>query len=423
MKNAVAKSNAGGAVLAIGGANKADWAQKSQLIGVGNTLTGASSAVSEYNMINGYKNEVTNATHTSIIGSNNTAKNIKSTTVMGDNNDLTGNGNHVIGDNHKVTGKNNILIGNNKEQKTHSGSDSVIIGNNASAGNGSMAMGNEAHAGNTGIALGMKASAGDGQNLAIGYYANVSGATNSTALGYASKVEKRDILSSDGKDGVVSVGKSVGQSGEAGITRRIINVKAGVNDTDAVNVSQLKASKTTVSDGTNTKVTSEVAKDGHTDYKVNLNKDLTGIESMTNGLSSIRMGNGGTVTINNRVTIDQSGKISGVAAGEVKEGSTDAVNGSQLKGVENKADKNAENIQKNTDAIAKNTEAIVKNTADISKNAEAISKNTENIQKIAKPSLRMQKTFRRIRKLSLRTRKILARTPKLSENWMNVSPT
>ena len=32
-------------------------------------------------------------------------------------------------------------------------------------------------------------------------------------------------------------------------------------------------SKTTVSDGTNTKVTSTVAKDGHTDYKVNLNKD------------------------------------------------------------------------------------------------------------------------------------------------------
>ena len=251
LKNAVAESNAGGAVLAIGGANKADWARKSQLIGVGNTLTGASSAVSEYNMINGYKNEVTNATHTSIIGSNNKAKNIQSTTVMGDNNDLTGNGNHVIGDNHKVTGENNILIGNNKEQKTHSGSDSVIIGNNASAGNGSMAMGNEAHAGNTGIALGMKASAGDGQNLAIGYYANVSGVTNSTALGYASKVEKRDILSSDGKDGVVSVGKSVGQSGEAGITRRIINVKAGVNDTDAVNVSQLKGVETIANKGWN----------------------------------------------------------------------------------------------------------------------------------------------------------------------------
>lgn len=280
LKNAVADSDAGGAVLAIGGANKADWARKSQLIGVGNTLTGASSAVSEYDMINGYKNEVTNATHTSIIGSNNKAKNIQSTTVMGDNNDLTGNGNHVIGDNHKVTGKNNILIGNNKEQKTHSGSDSVIIGNNASAGNGSMAMGNEAHAGNTGIALGMKASAGDGQNLAIGYYANVSGATNSTALGYASKVEKRDILSSDGKDGVVSVGKSVGQSGEAGITRRIINVKAGVNDTDAVNVSQLKKALESidVDAGTGIKV-DKITKDGKITYKISAN--IVGSETAT----------------------------------------------------------------------------------------------------------------------------------------------
>ena len=187
---------------------------------------------------------------------------------------------------------------------------------------------------------------------------------------------------------------------------QIHNVTAGTADEDAVNVSQLNkqaaASKTTVSDGTNTTVTSTVAEDGHTDYKVNLNKDLTGIESMTNGSSSIHMGNGGTVTINNRVTIDQSGKISGVAAGEVKEGSTDAVNGSQLKGVENKADKNAENIQKNTDAIAKNTEAIDKNTKDISKNAEAISKNTENIQKnseaIAENAKNIQKNTEAIAK-------------------------
>ena len=186
-----------------------------------------------------------------------------------------------------------------------------------------------------------------------------------------------------GDTNVVLMNNGVYLNGKVNVDKagQIHNVTAGTADEDAVNVSQLKkqaaASKTTVSDGTNTTVTSTVAEDGHTDYKVNLNKDLTGIESMTNGLSSIRMGNGGTVTINNRVTIDQSGKISGVAAGEVKEGSTDAVNGSQLKGVENKADKNAENIQKNTEAIAKNT-------ADISKNAEAISKNTENIKNNSK---------------------------------------
>ena len=211
-----------------------------------------------------------------------------------------------------------------------------------------------------------------------------------------------------GETNVVLMDNGVYLNGKVNVDKagQIHNVTAGTADEDAVNVSQLKkqaaASKTTVSDGINTTVTSTVAEDGHTDYKVNLNKDLTGIESMTNGSSSIHMGNGGTVTINNRVTIDQSGKISGVAAGEVKEGSTDAVNGSQLKGVENKADKNAENIQKNTDAIAKNTEAIDKNTKDISKNAEAISKNTENIQKnseaIAENAKNIQKNTEAIAK-------------------------
>ena len=292
LKKAVAASDAGGAVLAIGGANKADWAQKSQLVGVGNTLTGTSNEVSKYDMINGYKNEVTNATNTSIIGSNNKANDVQATTVMGDNNDLTGNGNHVIGDNHKVNGKNNILIGNNKEQKTHSGSDSVIIGNNASAGNGSMVMGNKAHAGNTGIALGMNASAGDGQNLAIGYYANVSGAKNSTALGYASKVEKRDILASDGNDGVVSVGKSVGQSGEAGITRRVINVKEGVNDTDAVNVSQLKDVTLSAGDGISI-----------TDQKINV--------KLKNNEQNLAVNKDG-LSLNNDITLGDTGSNTSV---------------------------------------------------------------------------------------------------------------
>lgn len=376
---------AGGSVMAIGGGNKADWATYSQLLGVGNTLTGTEKDVSKLTLINGYKNAVTNAQNTTIIGSNNKAKNIKSTIVMGDHNTLEGRKNVIsLGNNNTVGADDAVAIGNGTTVKAESG---VAIGE------GSVA---DRVAGS--------------EKGALGAFAPANIPTGEESTWTSTK-------------GAVSVGDTANN-----ITRQITNVAAGSEDTDAVNVAQLKQvasqaerAKTTVSDGTNTTVTPTVAEDGHTDYKVNLNKDLTGIESMTNGSSSIRMGNGGTVTINNRVTIDQSGKISGVAAGEVKEGSTDAVNGSQLKGVENKADKNAENIQKNTDAIDKNTKAIDKNTADISKNAEAISKNTENIKKIARPSLRMQKTFRRIRKLSLRTRKILAKTPKLSEIWINVS--
>ena len=303
LKNAVAESDAGGAVLAIGGANKADWARKSQLIGVGNTLTGASSAVSVYNMINGYKNEVTNATHTSIIGSNNKAKNIQSTIVMGDNNTLEGRKNVI-----SLGNKNTVVV-----------DDAVAIGNGTTV------------SAESGVAIGV-------DSVADRVAGSEKGALGAFAPANIPTTEKSTWTSTKG---AVSVGDTAND-----ITRQITNVAAGSEDTDAVNVAQLKQvasqaerAKTTVSDGTNTTVTSTVAEDGHTDYKVNLNKDLTGIESMTNGLSSIRMGNGGTVTINNRVTIDQSGKISGVAAGEVKEGSTDAVNGSQLHAVQQEAGK------------------------------------------------------------------------------------
>ena len=48
----------------------------------------------------------------------------------------------------------------------------------------------------------------------------------------------------------------------------ITNVKAGVNDTDAVNVKQLKSAKTEVEEGDNVKVTSRIGADGQTIYKV-----------------------------------------------------------------------------------------------------------------------------------------------------------
>ena len=361
---------AGGSVMAIGGGNKADWATYSQLLGVQNTLTGSEKDVSKLTMINGYKNTVTNAKNTTIIGSNNTATNIQSTIVMGDHNTTL------------KDRKNVISLGN---QNTVTADDAVAIGN------------------------GTKVEAVGGVAIGEGSVADrAAGIKGDFAPANIPKAEKSTWTSTAGAF-------SVGEEGKT--TRQITNVAAGSKATDAVNVAQLKqvasqaaASKTTVSNGTNTTVTSTVAEDGHTDYKVNLNKDLTGIESMTNGLSSIRMGNGGTVTINNRVTIDQSGKISGVAAGEVKEGSTDAVNGSQLKGVENKADKNAENIQKNTENISKNAEAISKNTEAINKNSEAIAENAKNIQKnteaIAKNTKDISKNTEAIGKLDERVTKV-----------------
>ena len=128
---------------------------------------------------------------------------------------------------------------------------------------------------------------------------------------------------------------------------RIAGVADGVNATDAVNVSQLQkaavASATTVSDGVNTTVTATKAEDGHTDYKVNLNKDLVGIESISNGGASLTMNGfatelangqgasvklfGDTTTINGKVNVYKDGRIAGVADGV---NATDAVNVSQL---------------------------------------------------------------------------------------------
>ena len=161
---------------------------------------------------------------------------------------------------------------------------------------------------------------------------------------------------------------------------KISGVAAGEADTDAVNVSQLKAVGATANMGWNlatngvaTEATNvkpgdyvdfsgdkniSVSHDG-TKVKVELNKDLVGIESISNGDAkmalngaagtagmingkgaSIYMQDGYTV-INSKVAFDQNGKISGVAAGAITADSTDAVNGSQLHAVATEAGKHS----------------------------------------------------------------------------------
>ncbi|MGF0150888.1 hypothetical protein, partial [Megasphaera elsdenii] len=56
------------------------------------------------------------------------------------------------------------------------------------------------------------------------------------------------------------------------------------------------------------------------------------------GAGSISFADGG-IKINNKVTINKDGKITGVAAGAITETSTDAVNGSQLHAVATEAGK------------------------------------------------------------------------------------
>ena len=210
---------------------------------------------------------------------------------------------------------------------------------------------------------------------------------------------------------------------------KITGVAAGAitaDSTDAVNGSQLHAVATEagkhskVVNGSNINV-EEFDNDGQKIYKVNLNKDimlgdLTGkyvnisgtngtIETtgyiatndrvyadkgakladidvtgdkISNGASSIVL-DGSNVKVNDKVTIDQNGKISGVAAGEISSTSTDAINGSQLHQTnENVADNRAD-IDKNKADIAALDNRVTQNEADIAANRADIDKNKADI--------------------------------------------
>ena len=129
LMTAVKNSNSGGATLAIGGGNTADWTQLSQIIGVNNTLKGTSGAISKFNMIDGYKNTVTKAEHVSVIGSENTVENSKSQTVIGDSN--------------KITDRNAGTVSGHQEERTKNVSDLVIGKGNDIYGNGTYMTGHE----------------------------------------------------------------------------------------------------------------------------------------------------------------------------------------------------------------------------------------------------------------------------------------
>lgn len=188
---------AGGATLAIGGGNKADYTQNSQLMGVGNSLTGTSSSISKFNMLDGYKNTATNVSNTKIIGSNNTV------------NDKA-NSNTIIGDKHVVAAEktNNVIIGNADKELTTSASDAVLIGHNADVKV------------DGGVALGSGSVAVMGKDVE-GYDPLKKGASESPDKAWKSSWA------------AVSVGDETH-------TRQITGVAAGIANTDAVNVAQLK---------------------------------------------------------------------------------------------------------------------------------------------------------------------------------------
>lgn len=245
---------AGGSVMAIGGGNKADWATYSQLLGVQNTLTGTEKDGSKLAMINGYKNTVANAKNTTVIGSNNNATNVKSTIIMGDENTLEGRQGVIsLGNKNKIDADDAVAIGNGT---------TVTVENGVAIGVGSVA------------------------NRVAG---SEKGARGAFAPDTIPDVARSTWISTKG---AVSVGDTVNN-----ITRQITNVAAGSEDTDAVNVAQLKKALESIDidAGTGIKV-DKITKDGKTTYKIFTNIEGSKTDTDTTTVTSNKTDAGSTDT-------------------------------------------------------------------------------------------------------------------------------
>ena len=253
VKNAVKVAKGGGATMAFGGGNKADYTLRTSMIGVNNTVTGANGAESADNFVVGVGNTGTNVQHMTAIGSKNTVSDANNTVI--------------VGDNRKVTGANNsVIIGSSDAETTTTVNDAVAIGHNTEV------------SAEGGVALGSKSKATVAAGAA-GYDISTKAAstdTSSTWKATASAVSVGDVAND--------------------VTRQITSVAAGTNDTDAVNVAQLKKVETKISTveadakkhttvvaGDNTTVTSGTNANGGAEYKVAVNKDLVEMSSANFG--------------------------------------------------------------------------------------------------------------------------------------------
>lgn len=197
LKTAVTSSNGAGATMAFGGGNKADYTLRTSLIGVNNTVTGVRGDQSKDNLALGVGNTGTKVQHMTVIGSKDTVSDAKNTVIVGDNRTVTG-------------ANNTVIIGSSDNGTTTAVHDAVALGHNTDVSTeGGVALGS-----------GSKATVAAG---AVGYDILTNAPSTDTSATWKSTAS------------AVSVGDVAN-----GVTRQITSVAAGTNDTDAVNVAQLK---------------------------------------------------------------------------------------------------------------------------------------------------------------------------------------
>ncbi|MFL9981719.1 YadA-like family protein [Paraburkholderia sediminicola] len=188
--------------------------------------------------------------------------------------------------------------------------------------------------------------------IAFGSGASVS-AAGSVALGAGSTADRTDV---------VSVGNSTSQ-------RQIINVAAGTQSNDAVNISQLKGATATIgggaavaADGTITKPAYEIGGQTYNDVGSALSALVSTGEAATADAVQYDSTSHDTVTLGNTGT---AVRIANVRAGAVAADSSEAVNGSQLFATNQAVAQNASDIAANTGSIANLDQRVTNNTTEI----------------------------------------------------------
>lgn len=144
LMKAVQKSKSGGATLVIGGGNKADYTQKTQILGVNNTVTGTEKNISNYNMIDGFNNTITGASHLYTIGTDNLISDSRNSIIFGDGYNTTSGPNNISGL------INSVIIGNSTNKSSgyvpFQGLTNIVSlgnGNIMSKTDGAIAIGND----------------------------------------------------------------------------------------------------------------------------------------------------------------------------------------------------------------------------------------------------------------------------------------
>ena len=338
LKEAVPGS--GGQVMVMGGGNSVENAYMTQVTGVGNTVTGSGDAYdadksSQLNYVEGFYTTLTNGKNDYLIGAHNT--------VTGDSTD-TNKSNIVFGDNHTLTNtKNNIIVGSADNVDTTTVSDVVSIGHNAKVTK------------EGGVAIGSGSEATTAAGVA-GY--DPTGATADTTAAWTSK-------------------KAAVSVGTADETRQITGVAAGKEETDAVNVAQLKklnGMKANVNaDNIGKNLNHKADGTAVTDEDKTVNENAWGAAI---GTGSIAADNGQLVTGKTVYAYNKPVAAEGKTLNYISDTMT---TGQNLTALDTQIKTNADNIGTNTTSITN-----LKNLSNITKAGENVIKN------LAKGSIGME---------------------------------